>query len=179
MNTFVFSLVLFSFIAAIPAASIPECFPTGPACLRPQVVECRDALLKMRYTDPGYVTHFGRDLVWRRNTIDVPRIWHSFPQNCNVKLDVVTAKATDEFRLQTLTTQGEAIISACITRGTHCGGIINVGPKRVMQLSVGYYSAISLTPLNGEQPANISLSRRPAALAPNNSIETDGDTETA
>lgn len=171
------SLVFLFFTTAVHAASRPECFPAGPACLRPQVSECRDALLKMRYTDPGFVTHFGRHLVWKRNTIDVPRIWHSYPENCNVKLDAVTDHATDQFRLQTLTTQGEAILSACITGGTHCGGIINVGPKRVMQLSVGYYSSISMTPVNEESTANISLSRGPGAL--NDSLEIDNTKATS
>lgn len=179
MKTIAFSFFLFSFIPGVPAASRPECFPTGPACLRPQVGECRDALLKMRYTDPGYVTTFGRHLVWKRNTIDVPRVWHSFPKNCEVKLDAVTDSATDEFRLQALTTQGEAIISACITGGTHCGGIINVGPKRVMQLMIGHYSAIKLVSLDGEHPTNVSLSRPPAAFALNNSLEINSDRETS
>lgn len=136
------SMFLYTASAAILRDSRPECFPESPACLRPQVNECRDALLKMRYTDPGYVTIFGRHLQWRRHTIDVPRIWHSFPNNCVVKLDAVLEDATDSFRLRTLTLQGEEVITACIIQGHHCGGIINVGPKKVMQLSVGHYSAV-------------------------------------
>ena len=136
------SIFLCTASAAFLRASRPECFPNGPACLRPQVSECRDALTKLRHTDPGFVTTFGRHLQWRRNTIDVPRTWQSFPKNCVVKLDTVTEDATDSFRLRALTLQGEEVITACIIQGHHCGGIINVGPKKVMQLSIGHYSAV-------------------------------------
>ena len=155
----------------ILAASRPECFPTSPACLRPQVSECREALMLMRHTDPGFVTLFGRHLPWKRHTIDVPRIWQSSPRNCVVKLDVIAPEATDSFRLQYLTAQGEEVISACITGGTKCGGIINVGPKMVMQLQLGYYSAITPYHRTTGPPANISLLRPAAAL--NRSIVDD------
>ena len=174
MNPIAFCL-LFSFITAVGAASHPECFAPGPACLRPQLSECRDALLKMRYTDPGYVTTFGRHLEWRRDSIDVPRVWQSFPRNCVVKLDTVTEMATDQFRLRTLTVPGQEVIAACITGGSHCGGAINVGPKKVMHLSIGHYSTTSSEQVIGGRPSNISLSRRPAAVALDNSPESDND----
>ena len=152
-------LVVASFASKlILAASQPECFPTSPACLRPQVVECREALMLMRHTDPGFVTTFGRRLPWKRHAIDVPRIWQSIPRNCAVKLDVIAPEATDSFRLQYLTSQGEEIIGACIIGGTQCGGFINVGPKMVMQLQIGYYSAILPSHRTTGPPATLNRS---------------------
>ena len=171
MKSFGLLFVICYVVTAILAASRPECFPISPACLQPHVDECRDALLKMRYTDPGYVTTFGRHLVWRRNTIDVPRVWHSHPKNCVVKLDVIAAGVTDSFRLQHLTTQGEQIIASCIQGGNKCGGIINVGPKRVMQLSVGYYSTILPPWVNEQHTTNISGIRLPGGGARDHSLE--------
>ena len=166
---FAFKLVL--------AASHPECFPTTPACLRPQVSECRDALMLMRHTDPGFVTVFGRNIPWKRHTIDVPRIWQSMPRNCAVKLDVIAPEATDSFRLRYLTVQGEEIIGACITGGTKCGGTLNVGPKMVMQLQIGYYSAIAPSHRTTGLPANVSLTRPVAAL--NHSLSIDDNVAVA
>ena len=153
------------------ADSRPECFSPSPACLRPQVHECRDAIMKMRQTDPGYVTFFGRHLQHRRNTIEVPRVWHSNPKNCAVKLDVVLPLATDSFRLQTLTRQGEEIITACITQGNHCGGAMNVGPNKVMQLQVGYYGAIAPSWRTMRPLTNISLPILPIAVNFTSNIE--------
>ena len=162
-----------SALKLILAASRPECFPTSPACLRPQVNECREALIHMRLTDPGFVTMFGRHIPWKRHTIDVPRVWQSVPRNCAVKLDVIAPDATDSFRLRYLTTQGEQIISACITGGTKCGGIMNVGPKMVMQLQIGYYSAILPSHRTTGPPANDSLIRPAAAFNRSLSINDD------
>ena len=133
--------------------------------------------MKMRHTDPGYPTSFGRHLPWKRYSIDVPRVWQSTPRNCAVKLDVVTPEATDKFRLQYLTTQGEELISACIIGGTGCGGIMNVGPKKVMHLQVGYYSAIAPSHRTASAPANVSLARPGAAL--NRSLGIESDTASA
>lgn len=166
-------IFLFPWITAVLGASRPECFPLSPACLRPQTPECRAALMMMRHTDPGYVTFFGRHIQYRRNTIDVPRVWQSFPKNCVVKLDVIIPGATDSFRLQHLTVQGEEIIAACITGGTHCGGIINVGPKMVMQLQVGYYAAIAPGYLTRPSAANISITDQPGPVAMNHSASVD------
>ena len=110
--------------------------------------------------------------------MDVPRVWQSFPRNCAVKLDTVLPEATDSFRLQTLTRQGEEIIASCIIQGHHCGGIINVGPKRVMQLSVGYYASIPSN-LRGQEPANISLVGQDGVVAQNRSLDQDDDTATS
>lgn len=163
--------ILISLLNLAWAASLPECFPISPACLRPQVHECRNAIMKMRLTDPGYVTIFGRHVQHRSNTIEVPRIWQSYPTNCAVKLDVVLEEATDSFRLQTLTRQGEELIANCIVGGNHCGGAINVGPKRVMQLRVGYYAAIAPSWRTIRPPTNASLPILPMAINLTSSIE--------
>ena len=168
--------IFFSLLSVAWAASRPECFPVSPACLRPQVHECRDAIMKMRHTDPGYVTIFGRHPPHRRNTIDVPRVWHSDPRNCAVKLDVVLPAATDSFRLQTLTLQGEEIIAACIIGGNHCGGAMNVGPNKVMQLQVGYYAAIAPSWRTMRPLTNVSLPLLPIAV---NFTSNNGDDATA
>ena len=168
LSCFAFKLIL--------ATSRPECFPTGPACLRPQVSECREALMHMRHTDPGFVTVFGRRIPWKKNSMDVPRIWQSMPRNCAVKLDVIEPEATDSFRLRYLAMQGEEIIDACIIGGTKCGGIINVGPRMVMQLQIGYYSAI-LPPHRTGPPANVFLTRPAAAL--NRSLSRNDDVAAA
>ena len=162
MHTISFLVVACFASKLILAASRPECFPVSPACLRPQVVECREALMLMRHTDPGFVTAFGRK-VWKRHTIDVPRIWQSVPRNCAIKLDVIAPEATDSFRLQYLTASGEEVIGACILGGNKCGGSIKVGPKMVMQLQIGYYSAI-LPSHRTSPPANVSLTRPAAGL---------------
>ena len=162
------SILLCTASAALLRDSRPECFPNGPACLRPQVNECRDALTKLRHTDPGYVTTFGRHLAWRRHTIDVPRTWQSYPKNCVVKLDTVTVDATDSFRLRALTRQGEEVVTACIIQGYHCGGVINVGPKKLMQLSIGHYSAVG-PHLRGVRLANSSVVGEEGAVARNHS----------
>lgn len=177
MHIISFLVIACSALMRVLAASRPECFPTSPACLRPQVSECREALMHMRQTDPGFVTMFGRHIPWKRHTIDVPRVWQSVPRNCAVKLDVVAPDATDSFRLQYLTAQGEEVISACITGGTKCGGIINVGPKKVMQLQIGYYSAIAPSHRTTSPPANVSLIRPAAAF--NRSLSVDHDVAAA
>ena len=169
------SILLCTVSAAILRDSRPECFAESPACLRPQVDQCRDALLKMRYTDPGYVTKFGRHLHWRGYTIDVPRIWHSSPKNCVVKLDAVLEDATDSFRLKSLELQGEEVITACIIQGRHCGGIINVGPKKVMQLAIGHYSAFGAN-LRGLRSSNSSAVGENSAVAWNHDLGFVDDT---
>ena len=174
MKILILSIFLYTASAAILKDSRPECFAESPACLRPGVDECRDALTKMRHTDPGFVTLFGRHLAWRRNTIDVPRAWQSFPKNCVVKLNTVSEDATDSFRLKALTLQGEEVITACIIQGRHCGGIINVGPKKVMLLSIGHYSAV-VSNLRGLGLANSSVADEESAVARNHNRDLTND----
>ena len=178
MRSFALSSVIFSLLTLALAASRPECFASGPACLQPQVSECRDALLKMRYTDPGFITTFGRHVQLKRNSIEVPRIWNSYPKNCAVKLDVVAEQVSDSFRLQTLTTQGEEVIRTCVTHGTGCGGIVNVGPKMVMQLTVGFYAAVQHSRLQDleELIRNVSVSGQPHGVTLNDSHHPGNET---
>ncbi len=147
------------------AANLPSCFPSGPACLRPRLDECRDAISKMRYTDPGHVTVLGRDVAHSPRSIPLPYIWHSGPiKNCVVKLDVTGPEARDTLRLQTLTKPAEEILAVCVTGGSMCGGTMLVGKLRVLELTVGYYSAVRLEGLIEAARFNQTRERRPAGL---------------
>lgn len=83
--------ILLSVIANIEAtpslrpllASIePTCFPTRPYCIRPQVNECRDAIVFMAGSDPGFPFIFGRADVVKQEAraYGVPRKWDSIPE---------------------------------------------------------------------------------------------------
>jgi len=147
------------------AVPVPSCFASGPACLRPRLDECRDAISKMRYTDPGYITSFGRDVEHSPRAIDLPYIWHSGPvKNCVVKLDVTSPDARDTLRLQTLTKPAEEILARCVTRGSMCGGKVLVGNLRVLELTVGYYTAVTLEGLIEAARFTQTGERRPAGL---------------
>lgn len=147
------------------AIPVPSCFASSPACLRPRLDECRDAISKMRYTDPGHTTELGRDVADTSRSIRLPRIWHSGPiKNCVVKLDVKSPEARDTLRLQTLTRPAEGILARCVMQGPMCGGKVLVGNMRVLELTVGYYSAVTRDWLFEAARFNQTGVRRPAAL---------------
>jgi hypothetical protein len=149
----------------LDATTLPSCFPSGPACLRPRLDECRDAISKMRYTDPGHVTILGRDVAHSPRSIPLPYIWHSGPiKNCVVKLDVTGPEARDTLRLQTLTEPAEEILAVCVTGGSMCGGRMLVGKLRVLELTVGYYSAVKLEGLIEAARFSQTGERRPVGL---------------
>lgn len=168
-------LLFFCAINNISAASLaakffPACFTTRPHCIRPRVQECRDATFLMRLADPGYPIILGRANIVESATraFVVPRRWVSVPYNCVVKLDVVDPKATDELRLQTLTTPAERIIKYCVIGSTQCGGSMLVGPKRELELTLGYYSAVEMESELLRSASNTTL-ERPVIESFNNS----------
>ena len=165
MNQYIL-LLLFCAINDISAASLtakffPACFTTRPHCIRPRVEECRDAVFLMRLADPGYPIILGRRDIVESHTraFEVPRRWLSLPYNCVVKLDVIDPKATDELRLQSLTSPAEKIIRSCIIGSTQCGGSMLVGPKRELELTLGYYSAVEMVTEMLAWASNITLQR--------------------
>ena len=72
-----------------------------------------------------------------------------------MKLDVTNDDARDGLRLQFLTTPAEEILKACVTEGTKCGGRLLVGKLKVLELSVGYYTAVRLEALEEEAAAAV------------------------
>ena len=120
--------------------------------------------MEMRYTDPGYQTVLGRHVDYIPHSINLPRKWASEPRNCVVKLDVTSPEAREGLRLRTLTTPAEEIIEACITGGTKCGGKIIVGKLKVLELTVGYYSAVGLEGLIEAARFNATRDGHPTVL---------------
>ena len=135
---------------------IPACFSSRPHCIRPRAEECRDAVFLMGAADPGYPVVFGRANVVEHfsRPFIVPRRWSSVPNNCVVKIDVVNPATTDEFLLHRLVLPAEIIIEACILAGTQCGGSMLVGPRREVELTLGYYGAVTMGPSMLGLPSN-------------------------
>lgn len=146
----------------------PQCFPSSPACLRPRLEECRSAIRRLRNTDPGYPTILGREVDSLPRSISLPRIWHSSPRNCVVKLDVVSPEVRETMRLQYLTLPAEVILGACVAADTKCGGKLLIGRRQVLELTVGYYSAVRLDGLLEEIAlSNATVERHPVRLMTN------------
>lgn len=165
LTLFVFLSLALSTSLHTNAVTVPSCFASGPACLRPRLGECRDAISKMRYTDPGHIIELGRDVADTSRSIRLPRIWHSGPiKNCVVKLDVQSPEARDTLRLETLRKPAEEILARCVKQGSMCGGKMLVGNLRVLELTVGYYSAVTREGLIDAARFNRTWGRRPTAL---------------
>ncbi|KAI4227736.1 MAG: hypothetical protein LQ349_006660 [Xanthoria aureola] len=154
-------IILFSIIANVKArpssrplrplvASLePTCFPTRPYCIRPQVNECRDAIVLMAGSDPGYPLILGRTdaIKHESRAYDVPRKWASIPPNCVVKIDVRDPQTTVETTLKIQASWAEVVVKKCIIKGTGCGGAILTGATKYLELTVGYYTAVEIESL--------------------------------
>ncbi|KAL8964953.1 MAG: hypothetical protein Q9197_006736, partial [Variospora fuerteventurae] len=111
-----------------------------------EVEECRDALSIMTLADPGYPIDLGRKEVIGDGprSYAVPREWSSLPLNCIVKIDVIDPKAVEVIpTLKALTAPAELIIRQCLLEGTQCGGSILVGPRKVLKLTLSYYTDVT------------------------------------
>lgn len=122
----------------------PKCFPTRPYCIRPRAEECRDAIVVMHGTDPGYPLIFGRSEIIKEapHTYAVPHLWSSLPVNCIVKLDVTDPRATEEATLRSLAAMAEVVVRRCIVGGTGCGGSVSIGKGGSLNLMVAYYTVM-------------------------------------
>lgn len=144
--------LLFATIDAAPSPTVlaatekalPTCFPTRPHCIRPRAEECREATALMGSFEPGHPVILSRPEMSEQSSrsYTVPRQWASVPPNCVVKLDVTDPKASDQLFIKSLVIQGEIVIKKCIIGGTGCGGEILVGDRRVLRLTLAYYTAI-------------------------------------
>lgn len=143
----------------------PSCFPTRPYCIRPQLAECRDAILLMGAADPGYPVILGRaDIVGGLpHSYSVPQIWNSVPKNCVLKIDVTDPRDTEVVALKSLILPAEILVEECIIRGTGCGGSILAGKKRVLKLTLAYYTALHFSSGFLEAYSNDTFHTTPAA----------------
>ncbi|KAI4271840.1 MAG: hypothetical protein L6R35_006513 [Caloplaca aegaea] len=117
----------------------------------------------MTRADPGYPLDLGRKEVVGDGprSYGVPRVWSSLPINCLVKIDVIDPKAVEVVpSLKALTAPAELIIRKCLLEGTQCGGSILVGPRRVLKLTLSYY-----TDVTGEDDGVLRVGRNGTDMA--------------
>lgn len=72
------------------------------------------------------------------------------PPNCVVKIDVTDPKASETIFIKQLVIQAEVVVRKCIIGGTGCGGEILAGDKRVLRLTLAYYTAVDGFPGEGD-----------------------------
>jgi len=109
-------------------------------CLRPHPLhppiispaDCTNAITLLRIGDKTHAPmHFSRH---HDTGFALPHRWHS--GSCVVAMDMQSEDDEDDFPIEDVALAAEAIVTQCVLGGTGYGGLVLVGPRKVVDVSV-------------------------------------------
>lgn len=150
--------ILLSFLPTTHARI--TCLPPHP--LHPPIMfptDCANAIALLRIGDKSHAPmHFSRQPDAR---FYVPHHW--FSRSCTVAIDMLHEYDEDVFAMEEVARAAEAIVSACVLAGTGYGGLVLVGPRKMVDVSV--YGRKVVRERWGVGPAGWNVSVEALAMA--------------